>query len=95
MPCIFSPLAASDLEEIGDYIAKHNPNRALTFVHEIRVRCQKIVSFPEAAQAHPEYGEGVRMIPHDRYLIFYSVQPEHVRIERILSGFRNLPDMFL
>jgi toxin ParE1/3/4 len=95
MPCIFSPLAASDLEEIGDYIAKHNPNRALTFVHEIRVRCQKIVSFPEAAQAHPEYGEGVRMIPHGRYLIFYTVQPEHVRIERILSGFRNLPDMFL
>lgn len=94
MHCIFSPLAVSDLEEIGDYIAKDNPNRALTFVHEIKVRCQKIVSFPEAAQTHPEYGEGVRMIPHGRYLIFYTVQPEHVRIERILSGFRNLPDMF-
>jgi len=36
MPCIFSPLAASDLEEIGDYIAQDNPHRALTFVREIR-----------------------------------------------------------
>jgi toxin ParE1/3/4 len=94
MPCIFSPLAASDLEEIGDYIAQDNPHRAFTFVREIRERCQKIVSFPEAAQLHPEYGDGVRMIPHGRYLIFYTVQPEQVRIERILSGFRNLPDIF-
>jgi len=94
MPCIFSPLAASDLEEIGDYIAQENPRRAITFVREIRERCQKIVFFPEAAQLHPEYGEGVRMIPHGRYLIFYTVQLGQVRIERILSGFRNLPDIF-
>jgi len=94
MPCIFSPLAASDLEEIGDYIARDNPHRAITFVREIREHCQKIVSFPEAAQLHPEYGDGVRMIPHGRYLIFYTVQTGHVRIERILSGFRNLPDIF-
>jgi toxin ParE1/3/4 len=94
IPCIFSPLAASDLEEIGDYIAQDNPRRAITFVREIRERCQKIVAFPEAAQLHPEYGDGVRMIPHGRYLIFYTVQPGQVRIERILSGFRNLPDIF-
>jgi len=94
MPCIFSPLAASDLEETGDYIAQDNPHRVLTFVRKIRERCQKIVSFPEAAQLHLEYGGGVRMIPHGRYLIFYTVQPGHVRIERILSGFRNLPDIF-
>lgn len=94
MRCIFSPLAASDLEEIGDYIAQDNPHRALTFVREIRERCQKIASFPEAAQLHPEYGDGVRMIPHGCYLIFYTVQPKHVRIERIISGFRNLADIF-
>jgi plasmid stabilization system protein ParE len=32
MPCIFSPLAASDLEEIGDYIAQDNPGRLHLFV---------------------------------------------------------------
>ena len=30
--CVFSPLAESDLEEIGDYIARDNPRRALTSV---------------------------------------------------------------
>lgn len=94
MLCFFSELAASDLEEIGDYIARDNPHRALTFVREIRERCEKIVSFPEAAQLHPEYGEGVRMTTHGRYLIFYTVRPEQVRIERILAGCRNLPDVF-
>lgn len=94
MRCIFSDLAATDLEEIGDYIARENPNRAISFIREIRQRCEKIVSFPEAAELHPEYGEGIRMIPVGRYLIFYTVKPEEVRIERILSGWRNLGDIF-
>jgi len=94
MRCIFSDLAASDLEEIGDYIARDNPNRAISFIREIRERCENIVSFPDAAQLHPEYGEGIRMIPVGRYLIFYTVRSDQVRIERILSGWRNLADVF-
>jgi toxin ParE1/3/4 len=94
MRCVFSPLAEADLEEIADYIARDNPRRALSFIGEIRERCRKIVDFPEAAQLHPEYGEGVRVIPFGQYLIFYTVQPGEVRIERILSGWRNLPEAF-
>ena len=93
MQCIFSPFAVEDLEEIGDYIAKDNPNRAVTFTRSLRERCEKIPVFPEAAQLHPEYGEGVRIIPYGNYLIVYTIQPDHIRIERILSGFRNLPDI--
>jgi toxin ParE1/3/4 len=94
MRCVFSGLATADLEEIGDYIARDNPNRAISFIREIRERCEKIASFPDAAQLHPEYGEGVRMIPVGRYLIFYTVRSDQVRIERILSGWRNLGDVF-
>jgi plasmid stabilization system protein ParE len=93
MLCTFSPVAESDLEEIGDYIARDNPRRALSFIQEIRERCQKITDFPEAAQVRPEYGEQVRVVPIGQYLIFYTVQPAEVRIERILSGWRNLPDV--
>ena len=39
MRCRFSPLAELDLEEIGDYIARDNPPRALSFIEEIRARC--------------------------------------------------------
>lgn len=31
-----APLAEQDLEAIGDYIARDNPRRALSFVHELR-----------------------------------------------------------
>ena len=42
----FTPLASSDLEAIGDYIAQDNPARAYSFVLEIRKQCRKIASAP-------------------------------------------------
>lgn len=35
MRVLFTSLADTDLEEIGDYIAQDNPARALTFIQEI------------------------------------------------------------
>ncbi len=56
MRCSFSPMAELDLEEIADFIALDNPRRALSFVRELRERCQKIAWFPEAIQLRPELG---------------------------------------
>jgi len=36
MKLLITPLAAFDLEEIGDYIAQDNPFRAASFVAELR-----------------------------------------------------------
>jgi plasmid stabilization system protein ParE len=36
MTLVFSPKAAEDLEEIGDYIARDNPQRAVSFIEEYR-----------------------------------------------------------
>ena len=94
MRCKFSRLADSDLEEIADYIARDNPRRALSFVRELRERCKKIASFPNAARLRPEIGEGIRTVAHGRYVICYTVQPGEVRIERIVQGGRNLPELF-
>ena len=92
--CVFSPLAESDLEEIGDYIARDNPRRALTFIRELRDRCTQIIDNPEAAPLRPELGVDLRLAPFGRYLIFYTVSAEAVRIERILHGARQLQDLF-
>jgi toxin ParE1/3/4 len=94
MECQFSTVAELDLEEIADYIARDNPRRALTFIGEIRARCQSIVTFPESAPLREEFGPGLRMVPFGRYLIFYTIHPGEIRIERILPGSRNLPDLF-
>lgn len=92
MRCTFSGRAELDLEEIADYIAQDNPRRALSFVREIRQRCQAIVDFPQAAPLRPAFGENIRMVPIGLYLIFYTTHADQVRIERILSGSRNLSE---
>jgi len=94
MKCELSPLAELDLEEIGDYIARDNPARAVSFVREIRGRCVKIAGNPEASPLRHELGEGIRMAVFGRYLIFYTADSERVRIERVLHGARNIPVLF-
>jgi toxin ParE1/3/4 len=92
--CIFSVVAEHDLEEIGDYIARDNPGRAVSFIHEIREHCLKITAYPEAAPLRPKLGEGIRIVPFGRYLIFYTIHADSVRVERIIHGARNIPDLF-
>jgi toxin ParE1/3/4 len=94
MQCVFSPLAEFDLEELGDYIARNNPRRAVSFIQEIRELCIKITAMPEAAPLRPDLGEGIRMAPFGHYLIFYTVSAESIRIERVLHGARNIPVLF-
>jgi len=36
----FSRRAEADIEEVGDYIARDNPARAVTFIAELRARCR-------------------------------------------------------
>lgn len=90
MQCVFSTLAEFDLEEVADFIARDNPRRALSYIGEIRERCQGLVTFPEAAPLREELGPGLRLAPFGRYLIFYTVHPDFIRVVRILPGERLL-----
>ena len=94
MQCILSPLAEFDLEEIGDYIPRDNPDRAVSFIREIREQCARITDNPTAAPLRPELGAGIRMAPFGRYLIFYTTDADLVRIERVLHGARDIPGLF-
>ncbi len=47
--------AERDLEEIGDRIAQDNPQRALTFVRELRTACLALADFPERFPLVPRY----------------------------------------
>lgn len=92
MKLVFSDRAEADLEEIGNYVALDNPLRALSFIAELRSACARLSAFPEAAPLRPELGKGLRGQPHGRYLIFYRVSGEVLRIERILHGNRLFLD---
>ena len=89
MRCEFTARAEADLESIGDYIAKDNPLRAVTFIQEVRKRCYDIAKTPLVAPLMPEYGEGMRRVPFGRYLIFYSIGDQAVIVEHVRHSARH------
>ncbi len=89
---LLSPLAAADLEEIADYIARDNPVRAASFVAELEATCHAVAAAPERYPARADLLEGLRMAVHGRYLVFFRDLPAEatVRVERVLHSARNL-----
>ncbi len=95
MPVALSPEAERDIEAIGDYLYSHNPPAALRFVAALQLRLTRIAEAPRSGVQRPELWPGLRSIPFRRYVIFYTVSMgDHVRIERVLHGSRDIAAVF-
>jgi toxin ParE1/3/4 len=92
MQLLITPLAAHDLEEIGDYIAQDSPRRAASFVAELRNHCKKICLNPAGYRHRPELSVDLRSCSHGSYVIFFEFRAEQVIIIRILHGARDIPE---
>jgi plasmid stabilization system protein ParE len=85
-----SAAAEADLENIGDWIGEESPERAFTFVQELRQRCQGLADLPEAFPLVPRHEHaGMRRRPYRDYLIFYRIGTEAIEIVRIIHGARD------
>ncbi len=83
----FSSEAENDLEQIADYIAEHNPLRAMLLIRELRRKCEELVDSPNGFALVPRYEHhGIRRRVHGNYLIFYRVETGKVVIIHILHG---------
>jgi plasmid stabilization system protein ParE len=83
----FSSEAENDLEQIADYIAQDDPRRALSFVQELRSKCEGLLDAPNSFVFVPRFDHhGIRRRVYGNYLIFYRVEPEKVVIIHILHG---------
>ena len=94
MRVVFSPAFSNDLNEISDFISLDNPRRALSFTSEIRQRCLALGDMPESGAVRSEFGPNMRSVPFGRYVIFYIIYSDRVRIVRVLHGSRNLKAVF-
>jgi toxin ParE1/3/4 len=82
--------AERDLEDIGDWIARDNPGRALSFVRELRTCCMGLSRQPKRFQVVARYAlADVRRRVHGAYLIFYVVARDEIKVIRILHGARD------
>lgn len=90
MIVVFTAEAEADLERVGDFIARDNPRRAVSFVTELVERCLQLADIPEGFQLVPRHASsGIRRRPHGSYLIFYRVDGGRIEILHILSGVRD------
>jgi len=89
----FSPKSRQDLLDIGDYIAKDSRANARSFVGKLIEQCQRIGKAPLAYTGREDLAPGLRMAPMGRYVIFFRVLGDVVRVERVLHGSRDLPDI--
>lgn len=94
MRLAFSPLALSDLESIGDYIAEDSPRAARLFVGELRDRCGRLLNAPLGGVQRPELGDGLRSVPFGRYVIFYDVIDQVLTVQRVLHSARDIGAVF-
>lgn len=93
MRLILSPRAELDLEEIGDYIARDNPKRALSFIGELEAHCHRIAETPTAFPKRDDIEPGLQMGVHGNYLLLFHAKGDTVRIERIVHGMRRIQDL--
>jgi len=93
MQLLITPLAAFDLEEIGDYIALDNLIRARTFVAELRAHCEKICLNSAGYRLRPEVSDDLRSCAHGNYVIFFESTTEQVTIVRIVHGARDISEV--
>ena len=91
---VLSPLAKSDMQEIGDYISQslHNPNAAQQLIRRFREAITSLRSFPEMGT--PLLSEQSDRIPYryvicGNYMIFYHFSLETVYVDRVLYGRRD------
>ena len=88
---VFSPKSRQDLIDIGDHIAKDSLANARRFVAKLVEQCQRIGSSPMGYVGREDLAPGLRMAALGRYVIFFRVLDDTVRIERVLHCTRNLP----
>lgn len=87
MNVVLAATAEADLEAIGDYIARDNPARAISFVRELREACLRLSEAPRAFPLVPRHeSTGVRRRVHGNYLIFYRLGAHCVEIIHVLHG---------
>ena len=83
-------VAERDLQEIGDWVARDNPDAAARFTAELEDKARKIASMPFGFPAVGSSARGaLRKRSYRGYIIYYRVGRTTVTIVRILRHSRD------
>jgi toxin ParE1/3/4 len=86
--------AEKDLIDIWCYIAADSPRAADAMLDRMGRIFKKLSVSPLMGRSREELAPGIRSFPVGDYLIFYRLIPDGIVVVRVLSGYRNLPELF-
>ena len=90
MRVVVTAAALQDLAEIGAYIARDNPERAVSFIDELLEHCERLGAQPLRNPLVPRYkAHGIRRCVHANYLIFYRVGLKQIEVIHVFQGARE------
>lgn len=94
MKVVFTRQAENDLESIADFIAADNPERAVSFVCDLRHSCLSLADMPEAFPLAQRYKEAdVRRRVHGNFLILFRIGQDAVEVLRVVHGARDIEQL--
>ena len=88
----WSDVAAADLDDIYDYIARDVPYYAELFIDRLTVATDKLEDHPRIGRRVPETGhrDDIREIIVQGYRIIYRITTDTILILTIVHGSRDL-----
>ncbi len=87
----WSPRAASNFEDICNYIGKDSEYYASLFAKKVNAIIKNIPQFPNAGRIVPEYGdENIWEKIYENYRIVYRLKEDYIEIVAICHGAKSL-----
>lgn len=89
-----SEIAEADLDNIATYISRDSPRAAARLIDRLLDQCERVCQTPLGYPSAEHLRPGLRRSVCKPYIIFFIVDRNGVRIERIVHGARDLPGAF-
>lgn len=90
----WSPKAASNLEEICEFIGEDSAHYAFLFARKVVALVKTLPVFPESGRIVPEYGDpNLREKIYNNYRIVYRIREDAIEIVAICHGARLLSNV--
>jgi len=91
---VWSPAARDDLHDIVIFIARDNPERAMSFGYELISQTDRLQGFPEIGRMVPEYrNPNIRELIFGPYRLVYRINHDRELCElaRVWHSARGIP----
>ena len=85
-----SARAEQDIYEAWRYIALQNGPAADRFLDALERRLDQLIRHPWSGRAREDLGPGVRHLNAVQYAVYYRVEPNGIRVIRVMHGRRGM-----